>query len=430
VDAVYQHLVALQRIAEQHGGCRASGTPGHEASVDYFADRLLASGFHVTVQEFPITFEQTVTERLVVDATEVPVTVMRYSPDTPTGGLAGRLAVANGLGVDPADFAGADFAGAIALVRRGGGRLSAKAHNAAEAGAIGAVIFNNTEEWLLGNLGSAADARIPTGGISLADGTMLAGMAGAPATLELRTARQPRTSRTLIAQTRTGRRDSVVMAGAHLDSVVDGPGINDAGTGCAALLDTALALGATARIDNAVRFVWWGAEELGQVGSNHYVDTLDPERLDDIAVYLNFDMLGSRNGGYFVFDGDSGPAGSAAIAARLEHLLAAQGVRTERVALHGGYDHMPFVAADIPVGGLYTGATGIKSAAQARLWGGDAGVAYDPCYHRAGDNLTNVDRHMLAVNSAAVTQVIEGYAAGTDDLPPRTRRAANHAATT
>ena len=91
---------------------------------------------------------------------------------------------------------------------------------------------------------------------------------------------------------------------------------------------------------------------------------------------------------------------------------------------------MPFVAADIPVGGLYTGATGIKSAAQARLWGGDAGVAYDPCYHRAGDNLTNVDRHMLAVNSAAVTQVIEGYAAGTDDLPPRTRRAANHAATT
>jgi Zn-dependent M28 family amino/carboxypeptidase len=426
VAGVYQHLVELQRIADRNGGCRASGTAGYEESVEYVVNRLLDADFEVSVPEFPITFAETVAERLSVAGETVGITVMRYSPDTPIGGVTGPLAIARGQGMEPADFAGSDFRGAIALIQRGGGRLAAKQRLAAEAGAIGAVIYNNNPEWLLGNLGSDADARIPTGGISQVDGQALLARAGAQVTLELRTATSPRTSRTVLAQTRTGRPDNVVMAGAHLDSVVDGPGINDAGTGCAALLETALQL---STVDNAVRFVWWGAEELGQIGSNHYVETLDPERLLDIALYLNFDMLASRNGGYFVFDGDDGPEGSAPIAALLENLLAAQGVRTERVPLRGGYDHMPFVEAGIPVGGLYTGATGIKSSTQAALWGGAAGLAYDPCYHSAIDDLTNVDSTMLANNTAAVARVIGAAASGAAGVPPRTRRAANRAAT-
>jgi hypothetical protein len=423
VAGVHRHLVALQAIAERNGGSRASGTAGYEESAEYVADRLSAAGFDVTVQEFPITFEETLAERLTVNGDDVDITVMRHSPDTPVGGVSGRLTVANGLGTTSADFAGDDFTGSIALIKRGGGLLAVKQRLAAEAGAIGAVIYNNNEEWLLGNLGSAGD--IPTGGISQVDGLTLLTRAGAPVTLELRMATSPRTSRTVIAQTRTGRPDNVVMAGAHLDSVVDGPGINDAGTGCAALLETALQLGGSPDVRDAVRFAFWGAEELGQVGSNHYVESLETGKLRQIALYLNFDMLGSRNGGYFVFDGGDGPGESPAIAVVLEDLLAAQGVRTERTALHGGYDHMPFLEAGIPVGGLYTGATGIKSAVQAEIWGGDAGVAYDPCYHRATDDLTNVDTEMLAINTAAVAGAIDRCATGT---PLRTRRAANHAA--
>ena len=430
VAEVYQHLVELQRIAERNGGCRASGTPGYEESVDYVANRALDAGFDVSVQEFPITFQETLAERLVVAGDAVTVTVMRYSPDTPVGGITGRLAIARGQGMEPADFEGQDFRGAIALVERGGGRLALKQQLAAEAGAIGTVIYNNNPEWLLGNLGPDAEVRIPTAGISQVDGQALRNLAGAPVTLELRTATSPRSSRNVIAQTRTGRKDNVVMAGAHLDSVVDGPGINDAGTGCAALLETAVRLGGKSIMDNAIRFVWWGAEELGQVGSNCYVERLETEELLDIALYLNFDMLGSRNGGYFVFDGDEGPEGSAPVAALLEDLLAAQGVRTQRISMHGGYDHMPFVEADIPVGGLYTGATGIKSRKQAEIWGGEAGVAYDPCYHSAIDDLTNVDSVMLANNTAAVARVIGACASGAGiGVPPRSRRAANRAAT-
>ena len=133
--------------------------------------------------------------------------------------------------------------------------------------------------------------------------------------------REIRVNQNVIAQTHTGRADNVVMAGAHLDSVPAGPGINDNGSGSAALLETALKLGSSPNVKNAVRFSFWGAEEPGLLGSQAYVDSLDFEQQLDIAMYLNFDMIGSPNTGYFVYDGDDsdgegagpGPFGSAQI---------------------------------------------------------------------------------------------------------------------
>lgn len=94
------------------------------------------------------------------------------------------------------------------------------------------------------------------------------------------------------------------MVGAHLDNVPAGPGINDNGSGVAAVLATAVALGPAPQIRNAVRFGFWGAEEIGLVGSKRYVSSLNVEQLKDIALYLNFDMIGSPNPGYFTYDGD------------------------------------------------------------------------------------------------------------------------------
>src|SRR5690606_27947919 len=131
-----------------------------------------------------------------------------------------------------------------------------------------------------------------------------------------------RSASNVVADTERGRADNVVLLGAHRDSVAKGPGINDNATGVAALLAIASKNGelGDAPLRNRVRCAFWGAEEEGLRGSTHYVESLSRKKRDAVALYLNFDMLGSRNGTRGVYDGDhstrSGiraPAGSAAI---------------------------------------------------------------------------------------------------------------------
>ncbi|PVY96339.1 M28 family peptidase [Actinomycetospora cinnamomea] len=205
----------------------------------------------------------------------------------------------------------------------------------------------------------------------------------------------PITTRNVIAQTSTGRSDEVVLAGAHLDSVAEGPGINDNGSGSAAHLEIALGLGSAPPVQNAVRFVWFGAEEEGLLGSESYVEGLSDDARRDIALMLNSDMLASPNAGYFTYDGDdtdAAPPGSAVIEERLRAQLGALGVVAGEVPLDDDSDYGPFVEAGIPAGGVNTGDAPLKTPEQAALWAGLAGEPYDRCYHRACDTLANVDR--------------------------------------
>jgi Zn-dependent M28 family amino/carboxypeptidase len=245
---------------------------------------------------------------------------------------------------------------------------------------------------------------------------------------------ETRTQRNVIAQTKTGRTNNVVMAGAHLDSVETGAGINDNGTGSASLLETALQLGSRPKVDNAIRFAWWGAEERGLIGSTQYVRSLSFEQQLDIALYLNFDMVGSPNAAYFIYDGDNsdgvgspaGPYGSAQIEKAFADYFVAKGVPTEGTDFSGRSDYGEFIKQGIPAGGLFTGAEGVKTAAQAAKWGGTAGVAYDRCYHSACDNLGNVDRVALGRNAGAIAFVTAAYGVSTEDVngvPPRAKRA-------
>ncbi len=196
----------------------------------------------------------------------------------------------------------------------------------------------------------------------------------------------------VIAQTEGGNARRVVQAGAHLDSVVPGPGINDNGSGSASLLEVAEAM-ADENPVNKVRFSWWGAEELGLLGSTHYVADLTAKQLAKIAMYLNFDMVGSPNYVRFVYDGDNsafpagpgvaaGPPGSGDIEQTFHDYFTSQGLASEETPFSGRSDYGPFIAEGIPSGGLFTGAEGVKTAAQAAVYGGEAGVAYDHCYHR------------------------------------------------
>ncbi|MGW5050723.1 M28 family metallopeptidase [Actinokineospora sp. NPDC004072] len=431
VSGINRHLIAFQRLADRNGGSRAAGTPGYDASVDYVADKLRAAGYDVTTPEFTYPVQVYDAAFAKVGTTQVQAIPMEESPQTPAGGVTGPLVAVpqdTTPGCEAADFAGLPMTGAIALIRRGSCTFEIKAKNAHAAGAVAVLIANNVDGALT-NV-TVGEGVVPTGGVSRADGDTLFGLAGGSATVDMRFHIEQRPSRNVIAQTTTGRKDNVVMAGAHLDSVEVGPGINDNGTGSAALLETALSLGGSPRVNNAVRFAWWGAEELGLVGSTEYVRSLTFEQQLDIALYLNFDMIGSPNAAYFVYDGDDsdqvgageGPYGSAQIEAAFVDFLGATGVETEGTDFSGRSDYGEFIAQGIPAGGLFTGAEGVKTEAQAAKWGGQAGVAYDPCYHQRCDNLGNVDRVALDRNADAMAWVTASYGISTEDIngvPPR-----------
>jgi len=442
ITGINRHLIALQRFADRNGHTRAAGTEGHVQSAEYVATKLEDAGFIVTRQEFPILYDQTDTQTLTVDGAAVPVLRMTYSSDTPAGGATGPLVVVPvdaTPGCEATDYDGLAPQGAIVLVQRGSCTFGQKAVVAGQVGAAGVLIYNNVPGTLGGNLGVPVDGRAPAGGLTQEQGLALAQQAGAEVTLNLQGVTEDRTTYNVIAETQTGRHNNVVMAGAHLDSVPAGPGINDNGSGSAALLETALQLGSTPKVNNAVRFAWWSAEELSLVGSTYYVDNLTFEEQLDIALYLNFDMIGSPNAGYFVFDGDDsdgvgagpGPYGSAQIEAAFQNFFAAAEVPTEGKDFDGRSDYGEFIANGIPAGGLFTGAEQVKTAAQVAKWGGVEGEAFDKCYHQACDTLGNVDRTALDRNADAEAFVLASYAISTEDIngvPPRTARAKARAA--
>jgi Zn-dependent M28 family amino/carboxypeptidase len=318
-------------------------------------------------------------------------------------------------------------------VRRGVCSFTQKQQIAAEAGAAAVLVSNNAPGPLGGTLGAVAEGRLPTGGLLQADGDALASRAGTPVTLVLATRATSVVTRNVIAQTTTGRTDEVVMAGAHLDSVPAGPGINDNGSGSAGQLEMALRLGSAPPVTNAVRFAWWGAEEAGLLGSTAYVGGLSPDARRDIAVLLNTDMIGSPNPAYFAYDGDNsdgvgapaGPAGSDGIERTLTAALAATGVQARGTDFDGRSDYGPFVEAGIPSGGLFTGAEEIKTPDQAAVWGGQAGAPYDRCYHQACDTVGGVDRVALDRMLDALAVTTATYAVdlgGPNGVPTRDRR--------
>ena len=232
-----------------------------------------------------------------------------------------------------------------------------------------------------------------------------------------------RDSSNVLAETRDGASDNVIMVGAHLDSVNAGPGIQDNGSGSAAVLEVALQI-AKVKPRNKVRFAWWGAEESGLLGSRYYVNSLTVEEVGDIALYLDFHMLASPNFVYFILDGDdsdavgggAGPDGSAEIEAFFERYYDGLGLPHKGIDLSGTSDYGPFLLAEVPVGGLFTGAVGIKTPEESAFWGGTAGEQYDPCYHLACDTFDNVSLEALDVNADAVAAATLQFAMSTEEV--------------
>ena len=438
-DAMMGHLRKLQDIADAHDGNRALGTPGYDASVDYVVKTLRDKGFDVKTDDFEVRIPFADEPVVTVGGQRIKAAPLNYTVGTPEGGVSGRLVPARTgprPGCAATDYDGLDVTGAVVLVDRGACPFGAKQAVAAARGAVAVIVANNVDgdEIGGGTLGEGTEVKIPAVSISKGDGARLRG-APAATTIALNAGVRVDRTRNVIAQTKTGATDNVVMAGAHLDSVPEGPGINDNGSGVAAVLETAVQLGSSPDVKNAVRFGFWAAEEEGLVGSTEYVKTLDVEALKDIALYLNFDMLASPNPGYFTYDGDQSaprtpdvprvPEGSAGIERLLSAYLGDAGKESRDTGFDGRSDYDGFTEAGIPAGGLFAGAEEKKTADEAKLWGGAADEPFDPNYHKSTDTYDHLDRTALDIQGKGVAYAIGVYATdagGRNGVPAREDR--------
>jgi len=444
IAGIKGHLAQFQDFAEDSiadvgHATRVDDTVGFTESVQYVKQQAEAAGYQVTVQNFTFDrFEETAPPVLE----RVSPSSHTYTPDTDfitmeysgSGNVTAPLAAAGGIvipspGGSTSGCAASDFAGfptgAIALIQRGTCTFRQKSENAAAAGAVGVIIFNegNTADRqgpINGTL-SPPQFSLPVVGASFAVGNELVNLLkSGSVTMHLAVTAHVVTtpSQNVIADTPGGRGDRIVVVGAHLDSVEPGPGINDNGSGSATILEVAkqikqLGISPT----NKIRFAWWGGEEFGLLGSEYYVSHLTASELKNLALNLSFDMIASPNFVRFVYAGDGsgtgtkGPTGSGNIEKVFVDYLTSQGLTSEPTAFDGRSDYGPFIDRGIPAGGLFTGAEGIKTAAQAAVYGGTAGVAYDHCYHQACDVFpTNINDTALDQMSDAVADAVLQFA--------------------
>ena len=433
-EGVMEHERAFQAIADAnedqyYPGSRAAGTEGYDDSVDYVKQTLEAAGWNVTLDPVDVTyFVPPILRQLSPIEAEYETGVFTGSGFGTVQGTVIPVDInltgdrASTSGCQAADFAGIDWSGDtdIALIQRGSCGFANKATNAEEAGAEAVVIFNqgNAPDRMDLIVGTAANLdpvtpgvdpqrtgptslTIPVVGASFADGVALS-QPGSTAFVEVLEP-EIREDFNVIAENPGENEDNVVMAGAHLDSVEAGPGINDNGSGSAALIELAQMMSKVDNV-NTLRFAWWAGEEQGLVGSADYVAGLPQAEKDRIAAYVNFDMIGSPNFIYGVYDADESsydapagvaiPEGSEALEDLFETFFTWQGIPYEDSEFSGRSDYQAFIQNGIPASGLFTGAEVLKSAEQEAIWEGVAGQQYDPCYHENCDSLemTHPDR--------------------------------------
>jgi len=455
VEGILEHEEALQGFADDAAGNRLSGAPGHDASVEYVADAARAAGYDVTVQDFEYQldlladYEQ---PRLgIVGGTQFVAGIAGaqfggdfgsmykstpYSLDITAPVWAIDLALpavgppnTSTSGCEAADYTGVP-AGAIIIVQRGTCSFAQK-FLLADASPAAAMVFINEGQagrevplWF-----NFDGLEIPTFSATVETATELAngvlsGNTGTVARFKIDWRPGTYTTSNVIAETKGGDPSNVIVVGAHLDSVGTGPGINDNGSGSATILEIAEQM-SKVKPRNKVRFIWFGAEESGLLGSEHYVERLSTSERATIAAMLNFDMVASPNFARFVYDGDlsdsdppesGAPAGSAQIEQLFNDYFRSQGLVTEPTAFDGRSDYGPFIEVGIPAGGLFTGAEELKTPAQAAIYGGEAGEPFDGCYHQSCDTTENLDLVALDQMSDAAAHATISLAQSTQAI--------------
>lgn len=438
------HLKELQAIAGANEDTRASGTPGYEASRTYVINQLSAAGYtDVSDDAFAFAYFKVNGGELRENKLDSPTTY-EWEKDVYTLGFSApgeatatlqavdvdlEAGTSSTSGCEPEDFAGFP-SGAIAILQRGVCGVYGKVKNAEAAGATGVILINydsdpGTPEVALYGETVVQDTTIPAVGVSYDAGKELVAASGTDQdyVLKLDVVLEERQTQNAILE-RTGTSGKIFMIGGHLDSVTNGPGINDNGSGIAALLEVAKRL-ATCDTTHTLRIAFWGGEEAGAVGAWNYVDAISEEDIANYLAYVNLDMVGSKNGVNMIYLGvatvrdDEANPGSIALQqtyeAQYEALSAPYIVDP---ALIGRSDHLPFDVRGVAVGGLFSGAEGIKTAEQVAVFGGTADEPFDPCYHASCDSYDNVDLERTAGAANATLGLVHKHANEGAELIP------------
>jgi Zn-dependent M28 family amino/carboxypeptidase len=429
IPNILQHSFELESIGKLNDDTREVFGPGYQESLDYVVNTLRASGYNPKVTPFNFPFWQETKPPVLNMVAPTPTT---YKPGTaaddgqptvdfitmansptkeltaapvfPVGGIVDPPTGGSQSGCAAADYAG--VSGKVALVQRGTCAFVDKWALAQEAGATGVIIYNEGNTPDRQNpifVDNQIDATIPAviTSYKLGNDFLQAYKQGKNPTVDLKVygTFTDRFLNQVIAETKAGDPNHVVVVGAHLDSVPEGPGINDDGSGTALLLAQAQELASGHyNLRQKIRFAWWGAEEEGLVGSSYYAHSLSQKEVDKIDVMLDYDMLASANYARLVYDGDgddapdnpAGPEGSGKVEDVFDDWFRAQGQAVEKIPFDGRSDYVGFTDRGIPAGGVFSGAEAPKTAAEVKLFGGTEGAWLDPCYHQICDNLSTL----------------------------------------
>lgn len=444
LDGLYQHLRALQEVADKNAGTRASGTRGFVESADYVKARLGAAGYKVATQQFEFGFfaelKLPVFERIspghIGYRPGIDFTTYQYSG---SGDITGKLQVVGASELQLTDglsdnyisplspkklYSGCvarDFAAfpraAVAVVNDSGCLFKLKVDNAQAAGASAVIILgggaSGVTEAIAGTLGRPA--AIPVIGTSFDLGQELLNMLAARGECTVHVAvsavNEQRMTENIIAESGSGDEAETVIIGSHLDSVPEGPGINDNGAGVAANLELATQL-AKLKIDTRrrLRFAFWGGEEFDLAGSQTYVERLGSRGVAKTYAYIDLDSIASPNPVPFIWEPDLRNRREAPRSTDITDLFAsfysAQGWASKSIPFNERGDFESFLAVGIASGGLFTGGELLKTPAEAKQFGGVAGVPYDSCYHRACDTITNISPTALHQSSQALAHAV------------------------
>jgi aminopeptidase YwaD len=399
-DNIYNMIDYLQQTP------RVASTPEEYAAAQFVKNQFESYGYKAEIQEFEYNgYKAPHTVDLTINETSLNPEVIQF---TPSGELQAPLEFV-GFGTI-ADLEGKNLSGKIALVQRGSIPFPEKVINAADKGAVGVIIFNNMDGSINGSLGTFNESYVPVVGISQAQGNELVSMINngetVTASLEvLGASLEILTSHNVIASKMPTNKNKdngkVITLTSHLDSVPGSPGANDNASGTAVVLELARVFN-NLPTDTEIRFITFGAEEIGLLGSSHYVNNLPEAELDRIVANFNLDMVGGRDAGNLVMATVDGQPNLVTELSQASSLRL-NGEPTP-IAWGGGSDHVPF------------GAAGISAA-----W--FTHIPFEPWYHSSQDTIDNISKEKLQDVAEIVATAIYDYARFDNQTPKQPKRA-------
>ncbi|KAF1913383.1 aminopeptidase-like protein Y [Ampelomyces quisqualis] len=435
IRAKKMYEIAKLGEEEYNHPTRVIGSAGHIGTLSYIYEEILKLGdyYDISNQTFPAVSGNVFESRLVLgDQVAKSAAPMGLTPPTKDNEpVHGDLVLVENEGCQSTDFPDS-VAGNIAFIKRGVCPFGTKSENAGRKGAVAAIVYNYEKDSVAGTLGTPSPYHVATFGLS--------GEEAGPVIEKLEKKKRfdsiayidaevsQINTVNIIAQTTEGDADNCVMLGAHSDSVAEGPGINDDGSGSISLIEVATQL-TKFNVSNCVRFAWWAGEEEGLLGSDYYVASLPEEENAKIRLFMDYDMMASPNFAYQIYNATNAlnPNGSEQLRDLYIEWYKDQGLNYTFIPFDGRSDYDGFIRNGIPGGGIATGAEGIKTKKEEEMFGGKHGSWFDPCYHQLCDDVGNVNVTAWVVNTRLIAHSVATYANSFKGFPERTKSVASSA---